>query len=219
MIDQTIANLANLVLKYDELEAKVNGHDQEIADINNKSSYVGKIIMSTALDTLEKVRAIYGKNTTWVKIEGRVLLGASSSYPVKSTGGEASHALTTAELASHSHTFTGTAASHTHTFTGTAVITENDNATHQHQMPYSTQLWFKTNATTGDSVAYGAAGYSTNGYTTGSQNAPHAHRVTAAGSNTAASITPRGTNSNMGSGTAHNNMMPYIAVYIWNRTA
>ena len=139
MIDQTIANLANLVLKYDELEAKVNGHDQEIADINNKSSYVGKIIMSTALDTLEKVRAIYGENTTWVKIEGRVLLGASSSYPVK----------TTAELASHTHTFTGTSSNHTHTFTGKAVITENDNATHQHPMPYSTQTWFKTNATNG----------------------------------------------------------------------
>ena len=60
------------------------------------------IIQSTTLDTEDKVIAIYG-GTSWSKIEGRFLLGASSSYAVNSTGGEATHKLTTAEMPSHSH--------------------------------------------------------------------------------------------------------------------
>ena len=40
---------------------------------------------------------------TWEKIEGRFLLGSSASYGTGTTGGEASHKLTTAELPAHSH--------------------------------------------------------------------------------------------------------------------
>lgn len=40
---------------------------------------------------------------TWEKIEERFLLGASSSYPVGSTGGEAIHTLTLSEMPEHSH--------------------------------------------------------------------------------------------------------------------
>ena len=42
---------------------------------------------------------------TWQKLEGRFLLGASSSYPLGNTGGEASHKLTISELPSHSHKY------------------------------------------------------------------------------------------------------------------
>lgn len=44
-----------------------------------------------------------GGVSTWVKLEGRVLLGASSAYPVGSEGGEAMHTLTVTEMPSHSH--------------------------------------------------------------------------------------------------------------------
>lgn len=40
---------------------------------------------------------------TWKKLEGRFLLGASSAYPVGSTGGEATHTLTLSEMPKHSH--------------------------------------------------------------------------------------------------------------------
>ena len=40
---------------------------------------------------------------SWSKIEGRFLLGSSSSYPLGSTGGEATHTLTTGEIPSHAH--------------------------------------------------------------------------------------------------------------------
>ena len=65
-------------------------------------SYVGMIIHSTTFDTEAKVKAFYG-GTKWVKIEGRFLLGQSSSYAINSKGGEATHTLTVAELPSHKH--------------------------------------------------------------------------------------------------------------------
>ena len=63
------------------------------------------IIHSTTLNTMEKVIAEYG-GITWVRIDDRFLLGAGSSYAVNSTGGEASHILTTAEMPLHNHALT-----------------------------------------------------------------------------------------------------------------
>ena len=40
---------------------------------------------------------------TWEQIQGKFLLGMSSSYPAGSQGGEASHTLTTEEMPSHGH--------------------------------------------------------------------------------------------------------------------
>lgn len=40
---------------------------------------------------------------TWAQIQGRFLLGASSSYAIKSTGGAATHTLTINEIPSHNH--------------------------------------------------------------------------------------------------------------------
>jgi hypothetical protein len=41
--------------------------------------------------------------TTWKKIEDKMLIGASSTYPVNTTGGEAKHTLTINEMPSHTH--------------------------------------------------------------------------------------------------------------------
>lgn len=65
-------------------------------------SHVGMIIHSTTLATEEQVKAVYG-GTTWVKIEGRFLLGQSNSYPINTTGGEPTHTLTINEIPSHEH--------------------------------------------------------------------------------------------------------------------
>jgi len=42
---------------------------------------------------------------TWTQISGQFLLGANSTYPAKSTGGEASHTLTIDEMPNHNHTY------------------------------------------------------------------------------------------------------------------
>ena len=57
----------------------------------------------------------------WTKIEGRFLLGANSTYGLGSTAGEATVALTVAQLPAHSHgASSGSAGTHTHTLSGTA---------------------------------------------------------------------------------------------------
>lgn len=90
---------------------------------------------------------------TWVKIEGRFLLGANATYSLGSTGGAATVTLTVNQIPSHnhsastanagSHTHTATTASagaHTHSVSGTAAsagnhthtITVNSGGAHSH---------------------------------------------------------------------------------------
>ena len=60
------------------------------------------IIHSTTLDTEAKVIEIYG-GTSWSKIEGRFLLGTSSSHAVNSTGGAETVTLNVNQIPSHIH--------------------------------------------------------------------------------------------------------------------
>lgn len=41
--------------------------------------------------------------TSWVPVQGQMILGASKDYPVGSEGGEAEHTLTEKEIANHCH--------------------------------------------------------------------------------------------------------------------
>lgn len=72
-------------------------------NIYQSLSHVGMIIHTTTLDTMEKVIAIYG-GTQWIKIEGKFLLGTSSSHAINTTGGEENHTLSIDEMPTHSHT-------------------------------------------------------------------------------------------------------------------
>ena len=52
---------------------------------------------------------------TWERVEGEFIMGASSAYPVGTTGGSATHTQTVAEMPSHNHSgSTGSAGSHIH---------------------------------------------------------------------------------------------------------
>ena len=42
--------------------------------------------------------------TSWVQVQGRMILGAGADHPVGSEGGEAEHTLTEEEIADHYHT-------------------------------------------------------------------------------------------------------------------
>lgn len=111
---------------------------------------------------------------TWSQIQGRFLLGVSSSYAVGSTGGETTVTLSANTMPSHYHTLPG------HTFTWGA---NSDSRV--------------VRSTTGE-VAVASASTGNMFHTV--QNVYNA------------------TNS-MGGGQPHNNMPPYIAVYMWKRTA
>ena len=123
-------------------------------------SHVGMVIHSTTLTTEAQVKAIYGGNT-WSRITGRFLLGADfGEYGIGSTGGEASHTLTTDEMPSHDHVVYGS-----------------------------------PNTSTNN-------GCSINGTIVGNTKFNNTGRT-----------------GSTGGGQAHNNMPPYKAVYIWERTS
>jgi hypothetical protein len=109
-----------------------------------------------------------------------------------SNGGSDTHTLTTAQMPAHTHTFTGSSA------------TTSSNGAHTHTVPN----------TKGDNSGSGSkceswASASASGRTvTTSSNGNHTHTLTA-----------KGTNSNAGSGEAHNNMPKYQNMYAWRRTA
>ncbi len=100
---------------------------------------------------------------TWTQIKDTFLLAAGSTYAAGSTGGEASHTLTTNEMPSHHHTSHGVSI-----------------------------------ATVGNSVNLALRSVELGNLHTGTA----VMRV-----------------NNTGGGKAHNNMPPYLAVYVWKRTA
>lgn len=110
-----------------------------------------------------------GIESTWQKIEGRFILGSSSSYDVGLTGGESTHKLTEAELPSHNHSVsltTDSGGGHSHTATiydlGGSSWGSNDHCVHQ----YSTRKI--TTSSAGDHT------HSVSG-TTGSKGSGTAH--------------------------------------------
>jgi len=126
------------------------------------------------------------------------------------TGGEINHTLTTAELAAHAHSdnFTATELSpHSHTGSGS---TNAASGAHTHQ--YTSLL------TAGGAGSGGGLSGDTPNVNNASTSAANSHTHNATASiNTASagSITPTGGVSNTGSGTAHNNMQPYLVMGGW----
>ncbi|MBC8568255.1 hypothetical protein H8692_05685 [Mogibacterium sp. NSJ-24] len=151
---------------------------------------------------------------SWTRISSRFLYGVTASQTIGSTGGEAEHLLTSAEMPSHSHTFTGTATSagaHTHTVSGTAASA----GSHNHSVPNTSngingsavraESWANA-SDSGRTLSTGLAGVHTHDVSgTATSKGAHTHTVT-------------GNIGNAGSDAAHNNMPPYINVSIWRRT-
>lgn len=145
---------------------------------------VGSIYMSTVSTN---PATLFGFGT-WVAYgQGRMPISADGTYTAGSTGGSATTTLSTANLPSHTHTFSGTTGArdlnHTHTY-GSA-----------------------NNWGSGSANAFDARN-NQNSYTTSgaSIDMNHTHSFS-------------GTTDGTGSGTAVTTISPYIAVYMWNRTA
>ena len=121
---------------------------------------------------------------TWERIKDRFLLSAGDSYANGSTGGEATHTLTSDEMPAHGHSIASSGA-HKHTYQG-YLQTSVSNST--------TYLSISRKKISGDPEDTPASMVNNSG----------AHTHTA---------------GNTGGGAAHNNMPPYLAVYMWKRTA
>lgn len=198
---------------------------------------VGSIYTSYNINTNPATLLGFG---TWTAVQGRFLLSASSAYPAGSTGGAATHAITVAEMPAHSHTgSTASAGEHTHTATtasagahthtrGTmditgyhgseALISGGSSGGH----PYGGA--FYASAGQGGHIAGNVAAgaeqlnfQASRSWTGATASAgAHTHTVTVA---TAGAHTHTVTVGNTGEGAAMSLLPPYVAVYMWRRTA
>ena len=96
---ESVEGLIDTADSLTDLGAKIT---QINADLSAIRSHIGMIVQSTTLDTEAKVIAIYG-GTAWSKIEGKFLLGQSSSHAVNSTGGAETVTLNEAQMPQHRH--------------------------------------------------------------------------------------------------------------------
>ena len=136
---------------------------------------VGSIYMSV---NATNPKELFGG--TWEQIKGRFLLGMSSSYSAGSTGGEATHTLTTSEIPFHNHAI-GQDGNTSLVLPTDVAVDDSSHAQYVTTLEGGRSGWYKS------SVAWGGA------IVTRDQTSPY--------------------------GQAHNNMPPYLAVYIWKRTA
>lgn len=162
------------------------------------------IIHSTTLDTMEKVIAIYG-GTTWEKIEGRFIIGASDNYAVDSEGGAASASITpSGTISNKSLTPSGSI--------GGTALTVAQIPSHSHSVKRKLKVAdvsspSRTVVTGWDDTDY----HDIKSTSSTGSGATHTHSFTG----TAAS------HNHTFTGAAQNvdTMPPYKAVYIWERTA
>lgn len=128
---------------------------------------------------------------TWEEIKDRFLIGAGNLYDGGAIGGEASVKLSVSNLPEHSHSGTTNVDGH-----------------HRHDIAYYAAD--AVQATNNDYIGSSGMGWSThyrlNEWLTfdGNNKSAHSHSFTT---------------NNTGSNTAHNNMPPYLAVYMWKRVA
>lgn len=167
---------------------------------------------------------------TWERVEGEFIMGASSAYPVGTTGGSATHTQTTAEMPSHSHSgSTGSAGSHSHSASTDSAGwhshsgTTNGAGEHSHKV----NAEYKSGGDDGESYRirdYGAS-WANYKFTTSSDGS-HTHSFStnsAGGHSHSVSIGDAGAHSHTvsigstGSGQAMNILNPYYALYIWVR--
>jgi len=152
---------------------------------------IGSIYMST-VSTNPGTLLGFG---TWVAYgQGRMPISADGTYTAGSTGGSATTTLSTTNLPSHTHTFSAT--------TGGM----SANSTHQHYVGSNdSTAEYGGDAGNREFVQNYNAGNGPATYTNYA-DISHTHSVS-------------GTTDGTGSGTAVTTISPYIAVYMWNRTA
>ena len=145
---------------------------------------------------------------TWERVEGEFIMGASSAYPVGTTGGSATHTQTVAEMPSHNHSgATGSAGSHSHSGS------TGDAGGHNHTVSSAAVTKYGLKTLIGEGTTeYGFQSNSSTPTTSWVGNHTHTVSISSAGAHThTVSI------GSTGSGQAMSILNPYYALYIWVR--
>lgn len=145
---------------------------------------------------------------TWERVEGEFIMGASSAYPVGTTGGSATHTQTVAEMPSHNHSgATGSAGSHSHSGS------TGDAGGHNHTVSSAAVTKYGLTTLIGEGTTeYGFQSNSSTPTTSWVGNHTHTVSISSAGAHThTVSI------GSTGSGQAMSILNPYYALYIWVR--
>lgn len=190
----------------------------DINDATARSDLATKITKANIIATLYPVGSIYISvastnpgtflsGTTWERISGAVfLMAAGSTYGAGTTGGSATRTLVTANLPSHSHTFTGKASStgnqsqgHTHSGTTGGISANHSHSgtsgnpsanhthggnSHTHTIPGNAGLYGDNSGQTYNRIVSltrtngGASTASTTPGNTGYRSADHTHSTT-----------------------------------------
>ena len=161
----------------------------------------GIIMWSGAISDIPSGWAICDGTNGTPDLRNRFVVGAGGSYNVQTTGGEATHVLTVAEMPNHTHS----GPRHRHRVDPPATTSSGQSASHHHNFPAS-------NENGGSSSAWNrTATGSIDGYhNTGNASNDHTHSV---------NIAPfwsdyegTGTTGSRGGGVGHNNLPPYYAL-------
>ena len=170
---------------------------------------------------------------TWERVEGEFIMGASSAYPVGTTGGSATHTQTTAEMPSHSHSgSTGSAGSHSHSASTDSAGWHSHSGTtdwagsHTHDATINSN-GSSTGGSSGlvsSSMGYGNGYYNATIKTKSAGSHTHSFSTNGTGSHShTVSIGDAGAHTHTvsigstGSGQAMSILNPYYALYIWVR--
>lgn len=191
--------------------------------LKNKSVTAEKLgddvtkVINNVLDKVYPVGSIYCSTVStnphtlfgfgnWQYIEqGRVLLSQGTNYKAGSTGGEATHTLSIDEMPKHSHAGS-TANNGNHSHTGTT----SNNGSHSHglsqikkynDVPGYNGFWDRSKNAGASGLSTDSAGGHTHTFTTSSTGG-HNHSIALDGGSK-----------------PHNNMQPYLAVYMWQRVS
>ena len=157
---------------------------------------------------------------TWEQIKDKFLLACGDTYNNGISGGSASNTLTTAEIPSHSHSYTRATGAGNHTLT-TAEI-----PSHSHSY---TKVSGTIEVTEGGTSTALAGGILVDDTGSAGSGGAHNHPITSDTQNTGNAGTNGAHNhpieadiqdtSSVGNGESINNMPPYLAVNVWVRRA
>lgn len=191
------ANIESLTSKNDKFSLDKDGN----LIVNSITTIEKTSIQGVSLDDIYPVGSIYFTvneinpsslfGGTWEQIKDRFLLGAGDTYINATTGGESSHQLTISEMPNHTHNWSQSSCTNSGNHTH-IVGADKDGGGGTNR--YTVHI-------TSNNTALGQE-YSPISSAAGD----HAHIV-------------QGNNSTVGGSSAHNNMPPYLAVYIWKRIA